>query len=83
MKVDKKAQREAREIWLENELDCISFEDYYGSEKEKKVRAKAKKLTSNQLATYMIDFYDAPLDMFSKKSLKSLTAREREFVNED
>lgn len=83
MKVDTKAQREARTLWLDNALDCIDYDDYYGSEKEMKIRAKAKTLTTNQLANYMIDCYDAPLDMgFSKKAINTLNKRERNYYED-
>ena len=80
VKADVKVQREIRACWLDNELDCIDYDDYYGSDKERKARAKAKKLTPNQLATYMIDYYEAPLDMgFSKKAINTLNKKERNY----
>ena len=75
VKIDLRAQKRIREIWLENQLDCIDYDDYYGSFKEIQVRIKAKKLTPIQLTNYMIEYYDAPMDIFSKKSIKSLTTK--------
>lgn len=80
VKIDLRAQKQIRELWLENQLDCIDYDDYYGSFIERQVRVQAKKLTPIQLTNYMIEYYDAPFEIFSKKAFKTLTAKEREIV---
>lgn len=64
--------RYIRSVWLDNELDCIDFEDYYGSDKERRVRAQAKKLSDNKLIQYWVDFFDCDCSILPKKALKGL-----------
>ena len=71
------AIKEIRRMWLENEIDCIDWEDYYGSEKEKKLRKEAKKMTVGALLTYWVDCYDCDTYVLPKRVLKSLTDNEK------
>lgn len=70
-----------RTLWLGNELDCIDYEDYYGSEKEKKLRKQAKKLSDIALIKYYISIYDADPEIFPKKILNKLTKKEKETLD--
>ena len=74
------AIKEIRRMWLENELDCINIEDYYGSEKEYFYRKKAKKMSIGALLTYWVDIYDADASVLPKKIVKTLTESERELL---
>ena len=71
------AIKEIRRMWLENELDCINIEDYYGSEKEYFYRKEAKKMSIGALLTYWVDIYDADAYVLPKRVINSLTDNEK------
>jgi len=86
VKTDKRAQNRIRKVWLENQLECIEFDDYFGSEKgkeKKKVIAKSNSMGVVALSNYMLVFYDGPFDIFSKKVINNLTEKEIKFVNKN
>ncbi len=78
VRTDVKSQEILRRLWLENELTCV--DSIYGSERKKRIRNKAKKLTPLQLAKYGITYYDSSFDILNKKAFKNLTKKEQEFV---
>ena len=64
-------------MWLHNEIECIDGFDYFGSEKEKKVRKEAKKISVGALLTYWVECYDCDTYVLPKKVLKSLSDNEK------
>lgn len=71
------AIKEIRRMYLENMLDCIDFEDYCGSEKEKKLRKEVKKMSIGALLTYWVDCYDADAYVLPKRVVKQLSEAEK------
>ena len=76
---DKTVVERIRKVVLQNEWD--EFEAWeYVDEIRKIIKSKVKKMSKKQLLEYWEDFYDADLDIVPKKTLKTLTEKEKKFL---
>ena len=79
---DKKIIERIRKVYFENELDDFDFENYY-DEIVKIIKKNVKSMPAKELIEYWEDCYDMDFEIVPKKTLKTLTEKEREIINEN
>lgn len=81
-KKDKTIIERIRKVYLENELESADIEDFYDVI-DKLIKERVKKISKKELIEYWEDCYDADFEIVPKKTLKTLTKKEMEIINEN